>query len=100
MINLSIDRKTAHKKQYLGKKVVFCEGTTEFNYFEHFKIKLDGKKNKYIRFELEPIDVEGGGAIGIFKKVLDFLEKPENHKYQYHEKVIVFDLDDPEKSIA
>lgn len=97
MINLKEERKVSHRKQFLGKMIIFCEGTTEYNYFNHFKVKLDNKKNKYINLELEPIDVAGGGAIGIFKKVIEFLEKPENLRYQYHEKVIVFDLDDPEK---
>ncbi|CDR31407.1 Uncharacterised protein [Acholeplasma oculi] len=97
MINLSQERKISHKKQFLGKVIIFCEGTTEFNYFNYFKVKLDSKKNKYINLELEPIDVAGGGAINIFNKVNEFLENPVNHKYQYHEKVIVFDLDDPKK---
>lgn len=97
MINLSQERKISHKKQFLGKVIIFCEGTTEFNYFNYFKVKLDSKKNKYINLELEPIDVAGGGAINILNKVNEFLENPINHKYQYHEKVIVFDLDDPKK---
>lgn len=97
MINLSQERKISHKKQFLGKVIIFCEGTTEFNYFNYFKVKLDSKRNKYINLELEPIDVAGGGAISIFYKVNEFLENPVNHKYQYHEKVIVFDLDDPKK---
>jgi len=97
MINLSQERKISHKKQFLGKVIIFCEGTTEFNYFNYFKVKLDSKKNKYINLELEPIDVAGGGAKSIFNKVIAFLENPVNHKYQYHEKVIVFGLDDPIK---
>jgi hypothetical protein len=97
MINLSQERKISHKKQFLGKVIIFCEGTTEFNYFNYFKVKLDSKRNKYINLELEAIDVAGGGAISIFNKVNEFLENPVNHKYQYHEKVIVFDLDDPKK---
>ncbi|MDG0888939.1 RloB family protein [Paracholeplasma manati] len=97
MINLSQERKISHKKQFLGKVIIFCEGATEFNYFNYFKVKLDSKKNKYINLEIEPVDVAGGGAISIFNKVITFLENPDNHKYQYHEKVIVFDLDDPIK---
>jgi len=97
MINLSQERKISHKKQFLGKVIIFCEGTTEFNYFNYFKVKLDSKRNKYINLELEAIDVAGGGAISIFNKVNEFLENPVNHKYQYHEKAIVFDLDDPNK---
>jgi len=99
MINLKEKRKTDHKKTYLGKMIVFCEGKTEYNYFNYFKLKLEKKKSKYTSFELELIDVEGGGANSIFDKTIAFLEAPKNSKYQLFEKVIVFDLDEPKAKV-
>ena len=97
MIDIKKRRETAFKKPYLGKKIIFCEGKTEYNYFEHFKIKLDNKRNKYIQFDIEPIDIEGGGANSIFNKTIAFLENPNNFKYHHYDKIIVFDLDNPER---
>ena len=35
-LNVNITREESFKKRNLGKAIFFCEGETEYNYFNHF----------------------------------------------------------------
>lgn len=52
-----VNKSKRGKKDRFTKKVfkIFCEGDTEYNYFEEFR------KDKKLSLKLEPIDMEGGG---------------------------------------
>lgn len=87
------------KPEHVGKLLIFCEGTTEYNYLSYFKKYLDSnKQNKYsdVVLEIEPIDT-GGNAKHVFEFAEKFLSENNNSsKYFYYEKHLVFDCDAPE----
>ena len=63
-------RITDPRPENAGKLLIFCEGATEFNYLNYFKIYLENNlKAKYSDIVLEPIDT-GGNA----KHVYDYAE--------------------------
>lgn len=90
---LSVERKAAVNKEYIGKIIIFCEGMTEKYYLDYFVNIL--KKNKYT-----DIRVETESANGNSRKVLNFaddflsLEK-NNTKYSNYKKYLMFDCDSP-----
>ena len=46
--------------EHAGKLLIFCEGSTEYNYMDYFKKYLENnKKIKYTDVVLEPINTEG-----------------------------------------
>lgn len=92
-LNPFAPRTTATKKQYLGKVLIFCEGKTEYNYFQHFAEIINGNK-KYAHIELQPINTEGNAS-----HVLNYADNFFNmHSsfYSTYERYRVFDCDDPQ----
>lgn len=61
--------------------LVFCEGQTEFNYYNHYK------NNKKFSFKFKPVDVTGGG----YRNMLDSIKKSGNQGIMA--KVVLLDLD-------
>lgn len=61
--------------------LVFCEGQTEFNYYNYFK------NNKKFSFKFKPVDVCGGG----YKNMLDSIKKSGSQGIMA--KVVLLDLD-------
>ena len=48
------------KPEYAGKLLIFCEGFTEYNYLEYFKVYLENNlRAQYSEIILEPINTEG-----------------------------------------
>lgn len=96
MIDLKKKRTTDTIDVHLGSILIFCEGYTEYNYFEFLNSKSNFNTNKYNSLHVELVNSGGGGARGVFNSAVDFLSKEENSKYHFYEKVLLFDLDDPE----
>lgn len=83
--------------EHAGKLLVFCEGSTEYNYMDYFKTYLDNnRKEKYTDVVLQPINTEGN-ARHVFQYAESFLEDADNaRKYALYEKHLIFDCDAPE----
>ncbi len=85
------------KPENAGKLLIFCEGSTEYNYLDYFKVYL--KNNLHVEFSnivLEPINTKGN-AKHVFLHAEEFLGKYENkRKYRFYEKHLVFDCDAPD----
>lgn len=96
MIDLTKKRTTETKNVHLGNIIVFCEGYTEYNYFQFLNSKSNFNTNKYNSLQVKLVNSEGGGARNVFNSAVAFLTKEENSKYHYYEKVLLFDLDEPE----
>lgn len=92
----NMKREVGVRKQYIGKIVLFCEGTTEYNYFNHFaKIINCNDSNKYTHIKMELMKADGN-AKTVFNYAESFLYEEENSsKYNIYEKYLVFDCDDP-----
>ena len=46
--------------EHAGKLLIFCEGATEYNYMDYFKIYLENNlRIKYTDVVLEPINTRG-----------------------------------------
>jgi len=94
----NLNREANFDKSYIGKALIFCEGTTEYNYLEYFtKIFNINEKSKYtnIDIEVEVKDVNGN-AMHVYKYAEEFLEDEENaKKYKDFDKYLIFDCDDP-----
>ena len=90
-------RITDPRPENAGKLLIFCEGATEFNYLNYFKIYLENNlKAKYSDIVLEPIDT-GGNAKHVYDYAEAFLDNVQNAaKYSLYEKHLVFDCDAPE----
>ncbi|HEX3046889.1 MAG TPA: RloB family protein [Bacillota bacterium] len=89
-------RKPKQGEQYLGKVILFCEGHTENNYFDHFATIINNNQNKYSHIEVVPILADGNA-----RRVLNFANEymsDENHakKYSMYYKYLIFDCDDPD----
>jgi len=84
-------------RENVGKLLIFCEGTTEYNYLDYFRKYINNNlRVKYSDIVIEPLDV-GGNAMHVFKYAEEFLKEKENSsKYLYYEKHLVFDCDAPE----
>lgn len=74
--------------------MIFCEGSTEYNYLSYFKSYLEHNlKVQYSNIVLEPINAEGN-AMHVFNYAEDFLKDDANRrKYDLYEKHLVFDCD-------
>lgn len=83
--------------EHAGKLLIFCEGSTEYNYMDYFKKYLENNMRvKYTDVVLEPINTEGN-AMHVLRYAEEFLENDENaRKYALYEKHLVFDCDAPE----
>lgn len=83
--------------EHAGKLLIFCEGSTEYNYMEYFKKYLEHNIHmKYTDMVLHPINTRGN-AMNVFLFAETFLANEENaRKYSLYEKHLVFDCDEPE----
>lgn len=83
--------------EHAGKLLIFCEGSTEYNYMDYFKKYLESnRKVKYTDVVLEPINTEGN-ARHVFQYAESFLADEENaRKYVMYEKHLIFDCDAPD----
>ena len=84
------------KKEYLGKVLIFCEGKTEENYFNHYA-KILNNKSKYSHIDIELVNV-GSDAKAVYTKAEDILNDLSN-KYTSYDKYLVFDCDAPKDCI-
>lgn len=82
--------------EHAGKLLIFCEGATEYNYMDYFKIYLENNlRIKYTDVVLEPINTRGN-AKHVFQYAEEFLENDDNaRKYALYEKHLIFDCDAP-----
>lgn len=85
------------KPENAGKLLIFCEGYTEYNYFDYFRNYINNNLHvKYSDVVIEPINAEGN-AMHVYNFAEEFLEIEENaSKYLHYEKHLVFDCDAPE----
>ena len=51
-LNPFVERRSEFRESNLGKVLVFCEGQTETNYFEHFSNIIRNSQNKYAHLEI------------------------------------------------
>lgn len=72
-------RETGHNSGYFGKGLIFCEGSTEYNYFNEFNMIFLDKLSKYTNVELELENTEGN-ALTVFNYAEQFLSKDQNKK--------------------
>lgn len=82
------------KRQYLGKALVFCEGTTEYNYIEYFTSII----NSYSKYTDVCVTLENveGDAKTVYKYAESYLSCEEmQKKYKSYDKYLVFDCDAP-----
>ena len=94
-LNPYLQRDVETKKPYLGKVILFCEGTTEYNYFDYFAKIIRANGAKYSHIELE-LSTAGGNAQTVLNHANDFLKQESNSfKYINYDKYLVFDCDDP-----
>jgi hypothetical protein len=94
-LNPYLQRSVETKKTYLGKTILFCEGKTEYNYFDYFADIIKRNGDKYSHIELKLITAEGN-AQTVLNHANDFLENEGNSlKYTSYDKYLVFDSDDP-----
>lgn len=89
-------RSEESKREYLGKVLIFCEGKTEENYFNHYA-KILNDKSKYSHIDIELVNV-GSDAKAVYEKAEQVLIETPN-KYSLYDKYIVFDCDAPEDCI-
>lgn len=89
-------RETDVKKEHIGNLIIFCEGNTEYNYFNYFcEYIRTNTTDPYANIELIPINTKGN-ARKVFKYANDFLDIEGNsQKYSNFEKHLVFDCDAP-----
>lgn len=85
------------KPENAGSLLIFCEGSTEYNYLDYFKTYLEHNlKAHYSNIVLEPINAEGN-AMHVYNYAEEFLADDTNRtKYDLYEKHLVFDCDAPE----
>lgn len=85
------------KPENAGSLLIFCEGSTEYNYLDYFKTYLEHNlKAHYSNIVLEPINAEGN-AMHVYNYAEEFLAIDTNRaKYDLYEKHLVFDCDAPE----
>jgi len=85
------------KPENAGSLLIFCEGSTEYNYLDYFKTYLEHNlKAHYSNIVLEPINAEGN-AMHVYNYAEEFLANDTNRaKYDLYEKHLVFDCDAPE----
>ena len=94
-LNPNIKRAVETRRQYLGKIILFCEGSTEYNYFDHFAKIINGNRSKYSHIEIE-FEKANGNARTVLNCANSFLQEKNNcAKYSTYEKYLVFDCDDP-----
>lgn len=86
-------REIENKDLHIGKILIFCEGSTEENYFDFFKKKI---KDKFSNIVIETQRV-GSNARAVLNYAEDFLSKDDNiYEYSTYEKYLAFDCDAPD----
>lgn len=94
-LNLKHARTIGSMKQHLGKVLLFCEGETEYNYFNHFARIIEGNRIKYAHIQIEFVRA-GGNAQAVLNRANEFFEEGDNaSQYVNYEKYLVFDCDAP-----
>lgn len=94
-INIDVPRTEATEKKYLGKTLIFCEGSTEHNYLKYFADILNENQNKFTDVKIELENAEGN-AKTVLNHANNYFEKDENkNKYSSYDVYLVFDCDDP-----
>lgn len=94
-LNVNRTRTIGSMKQHLGNILLFCEGETEYNYFNYFARIIDGNRIKYAHIQIEFVRA-GGNAQAVLNKANEFFEEGDNSsKYVNYEKYLVFDCDAP-----
>lgn len=85
------------KPENAGSLLIFCEGSTEYNYLNYFKEYLEHNlRVQYSNIVLEPINT-AGNAMHIYHYAEEFLRDDGNRtKYALYEKHLVFDCDAPD----
>jgi hypothetical protein len=79
------------KPENAGKILIFCEGSTEYNYLDYFKVYLENRlRVQYSDIVLEPINTEGN-AMHVFQYAEEFLNRDENwRKFELYEKHLIY----------
>lgn len=94
-LNVKDARTIGSMKQHLGKILLFCEGETEYNYFNYFARIIDRNRIKYAHVQIEFVRA-GGNAQAVLNRANEFFEEGDNaSKYINYEKYLVFDCDAP-----
>lgn len=94
-LNLGKTRSESSIKEYLGKAIFFCEGKTEYNYFNYFAQILNEKGSKFTEVHIELIETEGN-AQTVLNCANDFYKDEKNRKdFSLYKPYLVFDCDDP-----
>lgn len=85
------------KPENAGNLLIFCGGSTEYNYLWYFKSYLQyNLKVRYSNIILEPINA-AGNAMHVYNYAEEFLKDDSNRKkYDLYEKHLVFDCDAPD----
>lgn len=88
---------TNPRPENVGQLLVFCEGSTEYNYLDYFKMYLEyNRQNSYSDIVLECVNAKGN-AMRVYEVAEAYLSDDEKRsKYQNYEKHLVFDCDAPE----
>jgi hypothetical protein len=95
-LNLNIPRTEETKNPNLGRVVVFCEGSTETNYFSYFASIVEGNKNKYSHLDIVPVNAEGN-AQAVLNFANEYVSVDKNDRYlKHYKKYLVFDCDSPD----
>lgn len=90
---LSPQRLSETKKEYIGQIIIFCEGKTEKYYFDYFAEII--KKNKFTDIEVV-LETANGNAQTVLNYAKSFMDDEENNrKYKNYGKYLVFDCDAP-----
>ncbi len=86
------------KPENAGRLLIFCEGSTEYNYLDYFKMYLEHNlRSQYSSIVLEAVNVEGN-AMHVYNYAEKFLSDDVNRrKFGLYEKHLVFDCDSPER---
>ncbi len=83
------------KKQNIGQILIFCEGSTEYNYMNYFAGIVSEKADKFTNIVVE-LELAGGNARRVLKYAEKFmLNSDHNRKYSLYKKYLVFDCDAP-----
>lgn len=87
------------RPRHIGKLLIFCEGSTEFNYFSYLNNYLiHNVKARYSEIIIEQIETINtkGNAQNVFNYAEEYLGDQTNaQKYSLYEKHLVFDCDAP-----
>lgn len=95
-LNVNIPRTESSQKEYLGKAIFFCEGDTEYNYFNYFAKILNEKGSKFTEVHIK-LKGASGNAQTVLNCANKFYEDEENRKnFSKYKPYLVFDCDDPQ----